>query len=308
MARILVTGGSGFVGSNLVNRLLLENHHVVSVDDYSNGLKDNDTPGVKYLKFDISNKENWQELNGVEIDAVYHLAAQSSNAISFQDPERDLLVNQLGTLNVLEYCRINRIRRLIFTSSMSVYGNPENFPTSPKEPPRPETYYAIHKAASEDYIQISKNIDWTILRLYTTYGAGQNLANREQGLVKIFLGYILRGEPIKVHGPLERIRDIIHVSDAVEALTKCLHRKEAIGKIYNLASGQTISVKNLIEKIIIDFGESVDYPIEIEDWDSGDPFKTHADISLTKRDLDWIPKVGPLDGIEMTMRSYKNGK
>lgn len=308
MARILVTGGSGFVGSNLIRRLLQEGHQVISIDNYSNGLRDNDSPDVKCLNFDIASKKNWQLLCGIAIDAVYHLAAQSSNAVSFQNPESDLFVNQLATLNVLDYCRENGIKRLIFTSSMSVYGNPQDFPTTVNEQLRPETYYAIHKAASERYIQISKDIEWTIFRLYTTYGAGQNLANREQGLVKIFLSYVLNKEPVKVKGPLDRIRDIIHVTDVVDALVKCLDRRESIGQTYNLASGQTISVKNLINKIIIEFGKSSDYPIKVEEWDSGDPFKTHADISSTKKDLDWSPKVGPLDGIEMTIRSYKNGK
>ena len=305
MAKILVTGGSGFVGSNLIRRLLLKGYDVISVDDYSNGLKDNDSPDVKCLNFDISSKKNWLELDGIEIDAVYHLAAQSSNAISFQNPERDLLVNQLGTLNVLEFCSKRNIKRLIFTSSMSVYGNPSTFPTPPQESLRPETYYAIHKAGSERYIQISKGINWTIFRLYTTYGAGQNLANLEQGLVKIFLGYVLRGEPIRVHGSLDRLRDIIHVSDVVEALVASLDKGITYQKIYNLGFGQTISVRDLIAKIVKGYLNSEKYPVIEESGDQGDPLVTQADINSIQKDIGWQPKISPQNGIEETLRKYR---
>lgn len=306
MAKILVTGGSGFVGSNLIDRLLRDGHEITSVDDYSNGLKENNLEGVKYLQCDLSKSESLRAITSVDFDAVYHLAAQSSNAISMKYPARDLLTNQLATLNLIDFCSVNKISRVIFTSSMSVYGNQSVFPTSSEEAPKPETFYAIHKAASERYFQISREIDWTIFRLYTTYGAGQNLSNLEQGLVKIFLGFILRNEPIKIHGSINRIRDIIHVSDVVEALAKSLFETKTHRQIYNLGSGKTISVHQLIVEILRECGKPEDYPVIIEEGDSGDPIKTHADIDLTRKALDWSPKVTPSEGIALTVSKYKD--
>lgn len=304
MSRILVTGGAGFVGSNLINRLLLDGHSIVSVDNYSNGLSANQVSGVSYLNFDIASEDSWMQVDGKKFDAVFHLAAQASNAVSFRNPVEDLKINQQATLNVIAFCQRENVKRMIFTSSMSVYGNPTIFPTPSSELPNPETYYAIHKAASEKYISFSKNMDWTIFRLYTTYGSGQNLANLEQGLVKIFLGYVLRGEPIKVHGSLERIRDIIHVSDVVEALAKSLENKTSFQKIYNLGTGLTLSVGEIIEQIVRESGNTITYPIEIEPGDIGDPHKTQANIADVQQDLQWSPKIGPSEGISRTILKY----
>ena len=304
MSRILITGGAGFVGSNLINRLLLDGHSIVSMDDYSNGLIANQVNGVNYLNFDIASEDSWIQVEGKNFDAVFHLAAQASNAVSFKNPAEDLKINQQATLNVIAFCQRENVKRLIFTSSMSVYGNPTIFPTPTSELPNPQTYYAIHKAASEKYISFSKNIDWTIFRLYTTYGSGQNLANLEQGLVKIFLGYLLRGEPIKVHGSLDRVRDIIHVSDVVEALAISLENKTSYQKIYNLGTGLTLTVGEIIEQIVSESRNAKTYPIIIESGDIGDPHKTQADIADVQQDLEWRPKIGPSEGISRTILNY----
>jgi len=304
VSRILITGGAGFVGSNLINRLLLDGHSIVSMDDYSNGLIANQVNGVNYLNFDIASEDSWIQVEGKNFDAVFHLAAQASNAVSFKNPAEDLKINQQATLNVIAFCQRENVKRLIFTSSMSVYGNPTIFPTPTSELPNPQTYYAIHKAASEKYISFSKNIDWTIFRLYTTYGSGQNLANLEQGLVKIFLGYLLRGEPIKVHGSLDRVRDIIHVSDVVEALAISLENKTSYQKIYNLGTGLTLTVGEIIEQIVSESRNAKTYPIIIESGDIGDPHKTQADIADVQQDLEWRPKIGPSEGISRTILNY----
>lgn len=304
MSKILVTGGAGFVGSNLISRLDRDGHSILSVDNYSNGLTENQLDGVRYIEFDVANELSWKQIEGEKFDAVYHLAAQASNAASFKNPNDDLKINQLGTLNVIRYCQEEKIKRLIFTSSMSVYGNPSVFPTPPTEHPRPETYYAIHKAASEMYVTLSGKTDWTIFRLYTTYGSGQNLANLEQGLVKIFLGYVLRGEPVKVHGSLDRVRDIIHVSDVVEALTIALENQNSYRKIYNLGTGITLTVGEIIQKILSESGKEKSYPIEIEPGDTGDPHKTQAEISDVQHDLGWIPQIKPSEGISKTVLKY----
>lgn len=305
MAKFLVTGGAGFVGSNLVSKFVSNGHNAMILDDFSNGLMTNIETSTNLLREDLSSETWTKELKGEKFDAVIHCAAQASNALSFKDPYRDSAINQLSTLRVIQFCEQEAIPRLIFTSSMSVYGNPQIFPTPPSTLPNPETYYAIHKAASENYIKLSRNLNWTIFRLYTTYGAGQNLANQEQGLVKIFLNYILKGKNVRVHGSLERARDIIHVSDVVEAIYQSVFSEKSFSNIYNLGSGTIITVAQIIGKLYEYLG--IEDPPEVlqESADIGDPFKTHADISATQLDLDWHPKVTPDEGIAMTAAKYK---
>jgi len=302
MGLFLVTGGSGFVGSNLCAKLVQTGHEVVSVDNYSNGLTSNEIPGVVYINDDVALESTWEKLRKFNFNAVFHLAAQSSNATSFKSPRLDLEANQISTLHALEYCKTQDIKRLIFTSSMSVYGNPNVTPTPSSEIPNPQTFYAVHKATSESYIKFSNDLNWTIFRLYTTYGSGQNMSNLEQGLVKIFLGFILRNEPIRVHGSLDRIRDIIHVSDVVEALVLAINQEKSHHKIYNLGSGRTLTVRQIIEQLLENYGKPSDYPIITEQADQGDPFITHAEIDDVKVDLDWEPRISPQTGILMTIK------
>ena len=305
MSRILVTGGAGFVGSNLVNKLIQVGHSVTIVDDFSNGLVSNVEKSIPLLKADLS-KDLWiKELAGEKFNVVIHCAAQASNATSFKNPILDANANQISTLQVLKYCELESIDRLIFTSSMSVYGNQSIFPTPPTTTPNPETYYALHKATSETYLRLSENINWTIFRLYTTYGAGQNLLNKEQGLVKIFLNYILDGVPVRVHGSGQRVRDIIHVRDVVEAIHLSIFNNKTHKQIYNLGSGQTITVDHIINSLYTHMQLNKKYDVIYEPADIGDPFKTHADIYSTKSDLDWSPTITPEEGIELTASKYR---
>ncbi len=304
MAKILVTGGAGFVGSNLVSKLIAELHDVWIIDDFSNGLESNLNPHARFLKADLS-ESNWRtELQHEQFDIVVHCAAQASNATSFKNPMRDLLDNLLATQQVIKYCEDQSIRRVIFTSSMSVYGNSYIFPTPVDTNPNPGTFYALHKSTAEKYFEFSKTLDWTIFRLYTTYGAGQNLANREQGLVKIYLTYILNEENVVVHGSADRVRDIIHVNDVVEAIYSSLFNIKTFGRIYNLGTGQTIKVKQIIQQLYEGLGITNPPRVIYEAADYGDPEVTHADITLTLRDLDWKPQISPAMGIALTISHY----
>lgn len=304
MSKVLVTGGAGFLGSHLCVALRADGHEPVAIDDLSNGRRENLEDGIALHVADLSNSKWISELSGDSFDAVIHCSAQSSNAQSFRDPEADLRANQLATLRVLEYCQQNKIRRLIFTSSMSVYGDPPVIPTPSSEIPRPMTYYAAHKAASETYIQLWRDLDWTIFRLYTTYGYGQNLLNLNQGLVKIFLGFVLRGEPVQVHGSGDRLRDIVHVSDVVRAIMMSLHEPCSFRGTYNLGSGHPLRVSEIIARIIECAEQPRDYPIVYQAADIGDPHRTHADITAARTDFGWEPTVMPMDGIAMTVRQH----
>lgn len=304
MKSILVTGGAGFVGSHLCRALLEKEFYVVAIDNLSNGIKDNVPKGAVLVEADLS-KDTWFDLLDIyNFDIVIHCAAQASNAMSFDDPKQDWNSNQVSTWNVINFCKKRSIQRLIFTSTMSVYGEPKKIPTPVSELPMPLTYYATHKAVAETYLKLSSGINWTIFRLYTTYGYGQNLANLNQGLVKIYLGFILRGEPIRVRGSGERLRDIIHVSDVVLAIIQSLENTNTYKQTYNLGSGITKKVSEIIKLLVNAAGMDTNYPVVYEKGDLGDPSRTHADIKNATSDFGWQPLILPANGIDLTVKQY----
>lgn len=306
---ILVTGGAGFVGGYLCRALLQDGHSVTVVDDFSNGRNENIAPGIKLFNLDITSERFFNDLAPFSYDTVIHCAAQASNALSFLNPHRDFEVNQLGTLRVLELCVKKGIKRFIFTSSMSVYGQAKTLPTKETEPCYPDAYYAVHKLASEHYIRIygeQHGLDFTIFRLYTTYGHGQNLDNINQGLLSIFLSYIVNNKPLIVKGSKDRTRDIIHVNDVVEAILLSMSNDISINKVYNMGTGQYLRIEEIIDLLTTGMGYGRgEYPVIYEDSTQGDPFNTLADNSLVQDELGWHPKISPIDGIKLTIKAYR---
>jgi len=309
---VLVTGGAGFVGSELSTRLIAEGYKVTIIDDLSNGKQENIPAGAEFHKLDISDSSSLDSIPQYPYKIIFHVAAQASNAISWQHPTRDLMVNQLGTYNILEFCVKRGITRVIFTSSMSAYGLTEILPTSESIEMKPDTFYAVHKLASEHYFRIfskEHGIDYTIFRLYTTFGHGQNLDNVNQGLLSIYLSYIVNKKPLIIKGSKNRTRDIIHVNDVVEAIILSLSNDISFNKVYNLGSGQHLTIEEIIELLTTGMGyESGEYPVKYENSTQGDPFDTLANISSVKNELNWYPKISPQKGIELTLESYKHQK
>ena len=306
MARsILITGGAGFVGSNLANTLIDQDYEVTIVDNLDNGLVGNVNNRAKFVQGDLASTDWMAEAAQQKFDAVVHCAAQASNAISFKDPFGDLASNQISTLRLIQFCNDQGINRLIYTSTMSAYGDASEFPTPPTARLKPQSYYAIHKAAAEEYLKIASNLDWTVFRLYTTYGSGQNLANLDQGLVKIFLSYILKDEPVTVRGSGDRLRDIIHVNDVVRAISMAVNKTETLGQTYNLGFGRSITVSEIIKLLARAYNGSESYPVVYQTGDRGDPFRTLADISNCQRDFGWSPMISPEEGLEMTAANYR---
>lgn len=307
--RYLVTGGAGFVGSLLSHRLVREGNDVTVVDDMSNGKRENLHVSVRFVEMDLADESGYALLAKERFDAVIHCAAQSSNAISFRDPKADLAANQVATLNLLEFCRQRDIKRFVFTSSMSVYGQPKNFPTPETEPCYPDSFYAVHKLAAEHYVRIyaqEYGIEPTVFRLYTTYGYGQNLANMQQGLLSIYLGYMLQDAPLVVRGSGERARDIIHAEDVVDAIVLALRSPQTIGKTYNLGTSESCTVRGIINDLLKGLGKDpATYPIQWESSTPGDPPKTHASIQSIENDMGWRPKISPAEGIRRTVEGYR---
>ena len=308
---ILVTGGAGFIGSCLSSRLIDEGYHVVIIDNLSTGFESNIPQQSEFLKLDISNEDFLNKLPKIRFDYVFHLAAQSSGEISFENPAYDVKTNVMGTLLLLNWSIERKVKRFIYTSSMSIYGDDQVLPVKEAAPPRPLSFYGVGKLASEKYVDIfiKKGLPVTSLRLFNVYGPGQNMENLKQGMVSIYMAYIAKNEPILVKGSRDRFRDFIYIDDVVDAFVRTAFSEKAANKTFNVGTGKQTFVWQLLDEIIKSFGYGVGgYPIQIEESTPGDQKGIYSDISKIKRYLSWEPEVELSDGIVRMVEWLKDRK
>lgn len=202
----LVTGGAGFIGSHMVDRLIELGYGVVVLDNEATGFRENVNAKAEYIRGDVSKPEDVEQAFHYEVDVVFHIAGQASTIRSFDDPEGDLRVNINGTINAVKKCLEHRVPRLLYASSMAVYGHPETLPISESQPRKPISYYGITKYAAERYVHATAervDLDFefnvTSFRMFNVCGERQSLSNPYQGVVGIFIGNMLRDEPITIH-------------------------------------------------------------------------------------------------------------
>lgn len=296
---ILVTGGAGFIGSYIASRLITEGYRVTIIDNLYTGKQKNIPRGADFINIDLGQKISYDYLKSITCDAVLHLAGQSSGEASFNDPLYDFQSHVCSTFWLLEWCKSKGVRRFIYSSSMSVYGEPKYLPVDENHPLEPKTFYATAKIAAEAYIRLYQTLgmDTTIVRLFSVYGPGQNLENKMQGMVSIFLSYLLENVPIIVKGSEDRFRDFIYIDDVVEAWFKILNNPVTFGKTYNLASGRKVRIAELLDMIKGVFGDQ-NYPIEYASGTPGDQFGIFANIDHVAGDLKWMPEFDLQTGLQ----------
>jgi len=288
--KALVTGGAGFIGSHLCRRLLQEGWVVDVLDNLSTGFRGNIPEGAGFVFGDVSKDEFLNLLPRDDYDAIFHLAAQSSGEISFEDPSYDLKTNCHSTLLLLSWSLQHGIRRFIYTSSMSVYGDQDSQPVKEEFTPKPKSFYGVGKLASESYVNIYSHmgLETTSLRLFNVYGPGQNMENLKQGMVSIYMAYILKGQEIIVKGSPDRYRDFVYIDDVIECYMRCLAHPSAYGKTYNVGSGVKTTVRDLVRAELLAFGHDPDrYPIRYESNTPGDTFGIYADITKIRNEVGW---------------------
>jgi len=245
-SKILVTGVAGFIGSSIAKKLK-NRFEIIGIDDLSIGNIKNIPKEVKFYKIDISKKGCLDKFQKVEY--VMHLAGQSSGDKSFNDPIADLKKNTHSTLNLLKYGIKNKVKKIIYASSMSVYGKQSKIRVSESNKLNPTSYYGVSKISSEEYIKLSKSkLNYIIFRMFNVYGPGQKLEDLNQGMVSIYLSQFLSKKYILVKGSLNRVRDFIYIDDVVDIWTKSLNKKYQ-NQTFNLGTGVGTSVKKLINLI-----------------------------------------------------------
>jgi UDP-glucose 4-epimerase len=308
--RVLVTGGAGFIGSHLSRRLLSDGHSVSVIDNESNGLRECVPKGAKFFLADVVAPQEIEPVFAEGLDAVCHIAGQVSIIRSFSDPVADLRTNVEGTLNVLKLCLKYKVPRLVYASSMTLYGQCETIPTPEIEPCRPDSYYGITKHAAERYVHATAerpdlgfDFGVTSLRMFSVYGPGQSFSNPYQGVLGIFSGNLLRGEPITIFGDGQQTRDFIYIDDIVDGWVRALDTPKAAGGVFNLGSGRSLSISRLADAAIAAFGHAPgSYKLIRSAGRPGEQRIVQADISQAKAVLGWQPLTPFEAGLAKTVR------
>jgi UDP-glucose 4-epimerase len=307
---VLVTGGAGFIGSHLCEGLLRAGHRVVVLDNEATGRREHVPPAARYLRGDVSRPEDVERAFAEGPDAVFHVAGQVSLIRAFADPAADLRTNVVGTLNVLRRCLKDRVRRLLYASSMQAYGAADIVPTPEEAPCRPASYYGITKYAAERYVHTTAErtdlgfeFRVTSFRMYNVYGPRQALDNPYQGVLGIFLGNLLRGEPLTVFGDGEQSRDFVYVGDVADAWLRALESPASYGRVFNLGSGRETSINRLADLALAALGRSRrDHPVRHAPGRPGELRRVAADVTRARAVLGWEPRTPFAAGLAETVR------
>lgn len=248
--RVLITGGAGFIGSHLVERLLALGHGVRVLDNLSTGKRENlpVAGNIEFLQGDIRDVQMVRLAVG-GVDAIVHLAAVASVQASVDDPVGTHASNFDGTLHLLEAARLGGVRRLLYASSAAVYGDNDELPLTEEAKPRPLTPYAADKLAGEYYLQFyagKYGLDTTAFRFFNIFGPRQDPSSPYSGVISIFADRLARGEPATIFGDGLQTRDFVFVGDLAQLLAEALQRRDLAGQAINVGRGQPSSLLDLI--------------------------------------------------------------
>ncbi len=292
MKKALVTGGAGFIGSDLTNTLLEKGYQVTVLDDLSAGKKENINSKVDFYEADIRDIDAVEEvIEGV--DLVFHAAALPRVQYSIENPIETNEVNVTGTLNLLGLSAKHKVEKFIFFSSSAIYGDSEGKPMQEEDEPDPQSPYALHKLIGEQYCQLYSKIyglPTVCLRYFNVYGKNQDPEGAYALVIAKFLAKREKGEKLTITGDGEQTRDFIHVRDVVAAnLLAAESEGLGGGEVLNIGSGESVSVNRVAELI----GGEVEYiPPRLE------PKHTLSDNKKAKKLLNWEPTISIEEGIE----------
>ncbi len=299
--RALVTGGAGFIGSHLVERLLGDGHRVTVLDNLSTGRLGNLAhlsagPSLSIHEVDIADHEAVRPLFA-GVDWVFHLAALADIVPSIQEPLAYQRANVDGTASVVEAARQAGVRRLVYVASSSCYGIPERYPTPETAPIQPQYPYALTKYLGEEIVRhwgLVYDLPCVCLRFFNVFGPRSRTAGTYGAVFGVFLSQKLAGKPFTVVGDGTQTRDFTFVTDVVAALVRAAESK-VCGEVLNIGSGQATSVNRLVELL---GGDVVYVPKR-----PGEPDCTLADISRAGERLGWSPEVAFEDGVEIMLEN-----
>ena len=298
---VLVTGGAGFIGSHLVDRLVNSDYTVKVIDNLSTGklanIQDHIKNGkIEFIKGNIKDAEQVKKcVHGV--DAVLHLAAITSVPFSVKNPNLTYETNVAGTLNLLVSLAKERVGKFVFISSCAVYGDPQYLPVDENNPTNPISPYAESKLLGEHYclgFHENRLLKTVALRFFNVYGPRQGL-NDYSGVITRFVDRLKQGLPLIVYGDGSQTRDFVHVSDIVEAVQSCLENEAAEGQIFNIGSGKATSIDELAKTLLTLAGSNLEIIHEAQR--EGNIKHSYANASKAIKLLNYTPKMMLNDGL-----------
>jgi len=303
MAKVLVTGGAGFIGSHLVEALVKAKHDVSVLDNLSSGRMENlSAVKVKFINGDICDEKTVKKAVSDQ-DVVFHLSAIASVPYSVQHPLETHEVNTTGTLRLLVAARDAKVKRFIYSSSAAVYGDEPTLPKKESSPLKPQTPYALTKLAGEQYTLMFNKLyemETVALRYFNVYGPRQDPKSPYSGVITKFIAALEKGQQPTIFGNGMQTRDFVFVSDVVQANLKAMTVPVA-GSVFNVATGVQVSIKEMLAHLNGILGTKISP--KYASRQPGDIIHSVADISAAKKALHYSPAVTFHEGLELTVKS-----
>jgi UDP-glucose 4-epimerase len=273
-------------------------HTVLTIDNLSSGYMENVPTQCECIVGNTFDDDTLKQLDGRAFDAIFHVAGQSGNTISFDDPILDLNSNVTSTLLLLDYAKRSGCKTFVYASTMSVYGDQASFPVHEDAHPVPKSFYAVGKLASEQFMRLYSRygIRCVALRLNNVYGRGQDLRNLRQGMLSIYVAQAVTQRNVKVMGDRRRFRDFVHIDDVVESFVLAANAEsQAPYSIYNVATNR----KTTVEEVLTLIQNNLPYHIDVQyvEGTEGDQFGIYCSFERIARILGWTPTVTLEEGI-----------
>jgi UDP-glucose 4-epimerase len=303
--KALVTGGAGFIGSHIVDRLLKDGHEVIVLDDFSTGHRSNlpENPSLTIVEGDISNADTVKQCMA-GIDWVFHKAAVASVPKTVNDPVGSSAVNYQGTLHLLEAARNNNVKRFVFASSAALYGDEPTLPKVETMCPVTLSPYAVDKLASEfacGMYTTLYGLETVCLRYFNVYGPKQDPSSPYSGVISIFTDKLKNKETPSIFGDGEQTRDFVYVSDVVEANMKAVTTQQGAGQYYNVATGKKITLNKLLKTLCEIY--KIDFNVNYGESRKGDIKDSYAVVEKANSILKWQPSVELNQGLKLLCES-----
>ncbi|HOI46528.1 MAG TPA: SDR family oxidoreductase [Bacilli bacterium] len=306
---ILVTGGAGFIGSTICERLLSLGHKVIALDNLSSGHMDNikpfmDNPLFTFIKGDVSNFETCLTLS-VGMDVIIHEAALVSVPKSIEEPILNHSSTLTGMVNVLESARINGVKRIVYASSAATYGLDDHYPKVEEHTSDALSPYALAKYVDELYAKLYfelYGVSSVGLRYFNVYGPKQDPSSPYSGVISIFIDKVVSNQPITIYGDGSNTRDFVYVEDVVDANILAFESNSQGAFVYNVGTEIETSVLELAKLVLKTTNKKID--ILFKDARSGDIAKSVASISKIKKDLGFTPRIRLNEGLSNTIKWY----
>jgi UDP-glucose 4-epimerase len=297
MKKCLVTGGAGFIGSHVVDALVLAGHDVAAVDDLSGGFKDNVHPKARFIKGDVSDREFVSSLfKKNKFDYVYHLAAYAAEGLSHFIKHFNYTNNLLGSVNLINESIKQEIECFVFTSSIAVYGA-NQLPMNEEMVPVPEDPYGIAKLAVEQDLHVSRKmfgLNYVIFRPHNVYGEKQNIGDKYRNVVGIFMNQLMTGQPMTIFGDGSQTRAFSYIGDVAPIIARAPEVKEAKNQIFNIGADKEYPVKEVALEVAKSFGMEA----KINHLPERNEVKNaYADHAKVKKIFNYAPKTSLTEGI-----------